>query len=252
MRMQAEQYRGQTLVANDGEKIGTIEDVYVDNATEQPEWALVNTGLFGSKQTFVPLTSASTDEGRVVVPFNKAQVKEAPSVDADGDLDEAEETRLAQHYGLGYSKQTSPSGMPQRDQPAPIEGPQRGLETDNAEHGMELHREQLNVGTVRRPSELVRLRKHVVTENVTQTVPVQHEEIRVERTPIEDNKPGQHHIAENEQVAEMELANEEPVIEKRVVPTERVNLSKDVSTEQRTVEGAVRHEQVDVERSGDR
>ena len=247
----AEQYRGQTLVANDGEKIGTIEDVYVDNATEQPEWALVNTGLFGSKQTFVPLTSASSEEGRVVVPFNKAQVKDAPAVDADGDLDEAEESRLAQHYGLGYSKQSSPSGMPQRDEPTPIEGAKERSDTANAEQGMELHKEELNVGTVRRPSELVRLRKHVVTENVTQTVPVQHEEIRVERTPIEGGK-GEHHIAQNEQVAEMELANEEPVIEKRVVPTERVNLSKDVSTEQRTVEGEVRHEQADVERSGGR
>jgi stress response protein YsnF len=245
--MQAEQYRGQTLVASDGEKIGTIEDVYIDNATQQPEWAVVTTGLFGSKQTFVPLTRASEDQGKVVVPFNKSQVKDAPSVDADGDLDEAEEMRLAQHYGLGYSHNPSPTGMP-------VDGGSGGPATQtqgngNSGQGVELHEERLDVGTVRRPSELVRLRKYVVTENVTKTVPVQHEEVRIERTPIEGGAAGEHQIAQGEEVTEVQLNSEEPMIRKDVVATERVNLNKEVTTEQRSVEGQVRREQVDVQRN---
>lgn len=118
---------------------------------------------------------------------------------------------------------------------------------------MELHEERLKVGTTQRPSELVRLRKYVVTENVTRTVPVQHEEVRIERVPVEGNLgAGQHQIADGEQVVEMELHSEEPVIEKEIVPTERVNLSKQVTTEDRTVEGQVRHEQADIERNANR
>ena len=95
--------RGQELRGSDGEKIGTIEEIYLDTETQQPEWAIVITGLFGTKQTFVPIRDAGTSDGGVTVPFDKATVKDAPTIDPDGSLSEREEAELYRHYGLEYS-----------------------------------------------------------------------------------------------------------------------------------------------------
>src|SRR3954462_5067312 len=96
--------RGQDLYDRDGDKLGTIEEMYLDADTEQPEWALVNTGLFGTKSTFVPLRDASSDGDHIRVPFDKATVKDAPRIEADGRLSQREEGELYRHYGLEYSE----------------------------------------------------------------------------------------------------------------------------------------------------
>ena len=95
--------RGQDLIGRDGDKLGTIEEIYLDTDTDQPEWALVTTGLFGTKQSFVPISGASRAGDGVTVPFDKATVKDAPTVDPDGRLSESEEQQLYRHYGLDYS-----------------------------------------------------------------------------------------------------------------------------------------------------
>jgi uncharacterized protein (TIGR02271 family) len=112
--------------------------------------------------------------------------------------------------------------------------------------------EELRVGTVRRPSELVRLRKYIVTENVQTTVPVSREEVRIEREPITEANIDQAMDGPELSTEEHELTlNEERVVvEKQVVPKERVRLDKDLVTEQQTVNEEVRKEQIDVERDG--
>src|SRR3712207_5464461 len=107
------QYRGQDLLDRDGDKIGRIEEIYLDTETNQPEWALVNTGLFGTKSTFVPIRDASEAGGSLRVPFEKARVKDAPGVDAGGELSQQEEAELYRHYGLGYSEARSDTGLPE-------------------------------------------------------------------------------------------------------------------------------------------
>jgi sporulation protein YlmC with PRC-barrel domain len=93
-------WRGMTIVDTAGDKIGTIEDIYLDRQTGEPEWASVKTGLFGLKSTFVPIADAElTGENQVRVPFQKEQVKDAPKVDADGELSPEEERRLYEYYG---------------------------------------------------------------------------------------------------------------------------------------------------------
>jgi sporulation protein YlmC with PRC-barrel domain len=93
-------WRGMTMVDADGDKIGTIEDIYLDRQTGEPEWASVKTGLFGLKSSFVPISGADvTGENQVRVPFHKEQVKDAPKVDADGELSPEEERRLYEYYG---------------------------------------------------------------------------------------------------------------------------------------------------------
>jgi uncharacterized protein (TIGR02271 family) len=248
-------WRGQDLFGADGDKLGTIEEIYLDADTEQPEWALVNTGLFGTKRSFVPLRSASSDGGQITVPFDKGTVKDAPKVDPDGQLSQREEAELYRHYGLEYSESQSDSGLPEGGAGAsagttgdrePVGRDVSGPTTDDA---MTRSEEELNVGKAERESGRVRLRKYVVEDEVTQTVPVRREEVRVEREPITDANVDDalDGPAISDEEHEIVLHEEEPVAEKRAVPKERVRLDKDVTTEERQVSDTVRKEQVEVD-----
>jgi sporulation protein YlmC with PRC-barrel domain len=94
-------WRGMKMVDADGEKIGTIEDVFLDRQTGEPAWAAVKTGLFGLKHTLVPIRDAEvTGDEEVRVPLQKDQVKDAPRIDPDGELSPEDERRLWEHYGL--------------------------------------------------------------------------------------------------------------------------------------------------------
>jgi uncharacterized protein (TIGR02271 family) len=107
--------------------------------------------------------------------------------------------------------------------------------------------ERLRVGTEGVEAGRARLRKYVVTENVTQTVPVSHEGVRVEREPVtEANRDtamtgpeiteAEHHVT---------LHAERPVVEKETVPVERVRLGTEKVTEEREVSETVRKEQIE-------
>jgi uncharacterized protein (TIGR02271 family) len=242
--------RGQDLIGRDGDKLGTIEEIYLDTETDQPEWALVTTGLFGSKQSFVPISGASRAGDGVTVPFDKATVKDAPKVDPDGRLSGSEEQQLYRHYGLDYggtsgSGATGDRGDDVRDRDA-LGRDTSGPTTDDA---MTRSEEELRVGTAEREAGRVRLRKYVVEDEVTRTVPVRREEVRVEREPITDANVGDAmagpEISEEEH--EVVLHEEEPVAEKRTVPKERVRLDKDAHTEEREVSETLRKEEIDVD-----
>jgi stress response protein YsnF/sporulation protein YlmC with PRC-barrel domain len=187
------QFRGGTLSDADGDKIGSVEEIYLDAETGAPEWALVNTGLFGTKSTFVPLRDASEAGGELRVPYEKATVKDAPRIDADGQLSQSEESELYRYYGLEYSEARSDSGLPEggsatgRIDRDAAGGDVSGPETDGA---MTRSEEELRVGTTEREAGRARLRKYVVEDEVTKTVPVRREEVRVEREPITDANIG--------------------------------------------------------------
>jgi uncharacterized protein (TIGR02271 family) len=237
---QAYEWRGREVVTADGDKIGTLAEIYMDSESGEPEWATVTTGMFGTRQSFVPLSQADHKGGRVVVPYDKDQVKDAPSVDPDGELSTEEESALYEHYGVrtGTGTGVRVSGQVGRD----VSGPT----TDDA---MTRSEEELRVGTAERERGRVRLRKYVVTEEVQQTVPVQREEVRVEREPItdanRDRATAGPEISEEEH--EVVLHEEEPVVEKRVVPKERVRLDRDVVTDEAEVSDEVRKERIETE-----
>jgi uncharacterized protein (TIGR02271 family) len=240
-----EEWYDRTLLDRDGTKIGKVADIYFDHETRKPEWALVNTGMFGTRHTVVPITSVSASGTDLMVPFEKDLVKDAPNVGTDEELSESDEATLADYYGLEYSKAPSRSGLPTETGGRP-EPRTEGGEDD----AMTRSEEELRTGTVRRPSELVRLKKRVVTEQQQVTVPVQREEVRIEREPIteanRDEAMSGPEITEAEH--EVVLNQEEVVVEKKVVPKERVRLDKDVSTAEETVDETIRKEQIDVER----
>ncbi|HEX8854283.1 MAG TPA: PRC-barrel domain-containing protein, partial [Thermoleophilaceae bacterium] len=95
--------RGQQVVGPSGDKIGKLEEVYVDSATGKPEWFAVSTGLFGTRLSLIPIAGANLRDDTVQVAYDKAKVKDAPNVDPDGDLSQDQEARLYGHYGLAYS-----------------------------------------------------------------------------------------------------------------------------------------------------
>src|SRR5918996_4223150 len=180
-------WQGRTMADADGDKVGTIESIYVDDQTGEPEWALVNTGLFGTKSSFVPLAQASSSGDQVQVPYEKQLVKDAPRVDTDQHLSEAEEQQLWRHYGLDYDSEyaTDRDGDSVYDD---VQGTAVGRDTSGptTDDAMTRSEEELRVGTQARERGRARLRKYVVTETQQVTVPVQREEVRVEREPITD------------------------------------------------------------------
>ena len=235
-------WQGRTMVDRDGSRIGTIDAIYLDDQTSQPEWALVNTGLFGTKASFVPLAQATQTDQDVRVPYDKQLVKDAPRIDPDQHLSEAEERQLWRHYGLDYDRTTRRRATDRGAVGRDVSGPT----TDDA---MTRSEEELRVGTTERERGRVRLRKYVTTEQVQRTVPVQRERVRVEREPITDANldaaTSGPDISEEEH--EVTLHEEEPVVEKRVVPKERVRLDKDTVTGEERVTEEVRKEQIDVQ-----
>jgi len=250
-------WRDRDLIDNDGDKIGKIDDIYLDRETDQPEWAVVTTGLFGTKRTFVPLQEATPDQDGIRVPFEKATVKDAPKIDPDGELSRDEEQTLYRHYGRDYADYDGPSGVLDRDTARDDVDTRRderggpGVDTSgrNTDEAMTRSEEELQVGTTEREAGRVRLKKYVVEDEVTETVPVRREEVRVEREPITDANVDRatDGPAISEEEHEVTLRAEEPVVEKRTVPQERVRLEKDVETEQREVSETVRSERIDVD-----
>jgi hypothetical protein len=103
-------WRGRVMVDRDSDKIGEVVDIYLDNETDRPEWAVVKTGLFGLRSTFVPLAEAKEVGDELQVPHQRLQVKQAPNIEPDGQLSAAEEAELYRHYGLDYDTVTLDSG----------------------------------------------------------------------------------------------------------------------------------------------
>jgi uncharacterized protein (TIGR02271 family) len=244
-------WRGRTMVDRDGGKVGPITDIYADDRTGQPQWALVDTGLFGARSTFVPLVQATVTGDDVQVPFRKDLIKDAPGIEPDRHLSVAEERELWRHYGLDYGAggQDLPGGREAGEDTTGRDV--SGRATDTA---MTRAEEELEIGTAKREQGRVRLRKYVTTEQVTQTVPVQREEVRLEREPITDaNRDAAMSGGDlTEEEHEVTLHTEEPVVEKRTVPKERVRLDKDVEIDQRTVTEDVRREEIDIDDSSTR
>jgi len=230
------------VIGSEGEKIGTLKEIYLDQQTGEPEWALVNTGLFGMKSNFMPLAGATTSGDHVQVRFTKQQVKDAPGVGADDELSGSEEAELYRHYDLEYSEARSGSGVP----PGSREARRGSSARDDA---MTRSEEEVRVGTTREQAGRARLRKWVETEEVERAVPVRREKARVEREPITDanvdDATAGPEITESEH--EVVLHEEEPVVEKRTVPKERVRLDTDVETDEESVSEQVRKERIESE-----
>ena len=279
---EVQSWSGKQLVGPDEDKIGKIDHVYLDRQTGEPTFAAVKTGLFGSKSSLVPIAEAHSHDEHVHVAFSKDTVKDAPNVDADEELSEAEEQRLYEHYGQSYSAYEGPDhesfgnaqsgitggsfGGQTSDATAgatgttggyvegetrtgDVGGPGRDTSGANTDEAMTRSEEELRVGTQSRETGRARLRKYIVTEDVQTTVPVSREEVRIEREPITDANRGDAYDgpALSEEEHEVTLHAEEPVVQKDVVAKERVRLDTDTVTEDVQVNEEVRKEQIETD-----
>ncbi|MEU9631809.1 YsnF/AvaK domain-containing protein [Streptomyces luteogriseus] len=231
-----------------GDKIGDASHVFFDDVTGEPEWVSVKTGLFGTSESFVPIHDAALVEDHLEVPYAKDKVKDAPNVDIDagGHLSEQEEQRLYQYYGIDWDAawqdpRTGTGQMPGTTGTADA--------ADAADDSMTRSEEEMHVGVERREAGRARLRKYVVTEEQQYTVPVRHEEVRVEREPITDTNRDRAMAGPDITEAEHDvtLYEEQPVVETRAVPKERVRLTTEEVTEEETVTGEVRKERIETE-----
>jgi uncharacterized protein (TIGR02271 family) len=267
---------------SDGDKIGSVGQVYLDAQSGDPEWVTVKTGLFGTKETFVPLQRASVSDDRVTVGYAKAQVKDAPQIEADGPLSYAEEDQLYKHYGLtsltsagsdeyqgtGYQGDTSTyqgdTSTYQGDTSTYQGNTSTGSQGENIvtdrdssigdDGAMTRSEERLVTDTRTEEAGKARLRKYVVTGQQQVKVPVSREEVRLEREPITDANAGDAFagadITESEH--EVTLHAERPVVDTEAVPVERVRLGKDTVQDEETVSGEVRKEQIEFNGPDDR
>lgn len=235
----ASYYEDRAVLDRDGQKIGKVDSLYLDHAGGQLEWALVNTGLFGTKSSFVLLRGAAMHQEDLQVAFDKETVKNAPRVESGDELSSDEERRLFDHYGVAGD-----NGRSRRDTSS-SDGERR------SEQGGAMTRseEEMHVGTESRERGRARLRKYVVTEHEQVTVPVRHEEVQIEREPIDstnrDAAVSGAAISEDEH--EMTLHEEHAVADTEVVPKERVRMSKTTETEEETVSADLRKERIDTD-----
>jgi uncharacterized protein (TIGR02271 family) len=248
MSSDAQHYIGRTAVDLEGHKIGKIGQVYLDDRTGEPLWITVTTGLFGSRQSFAPISGSGLDGEDVKLAVSKDVIKDAPNVNDDEHISASEQDALYQYYGDSVSRA---SGRDQeRDGTQTGYGESRTAGTTSRSAGddaMTRSEERLNVSKESVEAGRARLRKYVVTENVTRTVPVSHEEVRVEREPITDANRDAARSGEpiSEDEHEVTLRAERPVVEKEAVPVERVRLATGTVTEDAEVSESVRKEQID-------
>nr|WP_300051051.1 PRC and DUF2382 domain-containing protein [uncultured Nocardioides sp.] len=262
---------GQTLYSSDNEKIGKIGQVFLDDDTDRPEFLTVNTGLFGMNESFVPAADVNVTGDGVRVPFTKDQVKDAPNVDVDsGHLDQSEERRLYDHYGMTYSERSSDSGLPEGGTgrstgtagtagTADTTGTtgtftsesSAGHDTSgpNTDDAMTRSEERLDVGTTSQEAGRARLRKYVTTEEETVTVPVKKERAVLETEPITDANRDEATSgpAISEEEHEVVLQEERAVVGKTTEAVERVKLGTETVTDEETVTEEVRKEHIEAE-----
>jgi len=245
---------GATAYDTGGDKLGKVGQVYFDDQTGRPEWATVNTGLFGTSESFVPLGDATFDGGRLTVMHSKDKVKGAPNVGDDGHLSEAEERTLYDYYGVGYDAAPAGGVPPATTGDQSDTGDQSytegrdtsGPTTDGA---MTRSEERLDVGTTTEAAGRARLRKYVETEHVTQTVPVRKEKAVIEREPITEANAGDATAGPDisEEEHEVTLSEERVQVSKSTEPVERVRLGTEEVVAEESVEADVRKERIDTE-----
>jgi uncharacterized protein (TIGR02271 family) len=218
-RDRADALYGRTVYSSDGEKLGTVDDVLVDDRGE-PVYIETKKGLFSGKRHVVPVSGMAASGDDLTVAYTKEQLENAPSF--DDEVDYERERQLGSYYGTDV-----------RD-------------WDDA---MTRSEEELRVGTRQVEAGRVRLRKWIETEPASETVTTRRETARVEREPITDANVGKATSGPelSEQEHEVTLTAEEAVAEKRTVPKERVRLETDTVTEEETVSDEIRKERIEVE-----
>src|SRR5918992_1036941 len=251
--------RGTPVYSSDGDKIGSVEELFLDEDTRQAEWIGLGTGFFGTKRVLVPVAGVDVRDDAVYVPYAKDHVKGTPDLDGDA-ISQETESRLYAHYGLPYSERRSETGLPERsDANADPEGiadtglqpgtPDSPGDTTEGTPTVTRSEEELRVGKRETEAGGLRLHKWVETEQVEVPGDLRREKARVTREPVDGSVSDQEIGAEQ---IEVTLREEKPVVEKETVAKERIRVDKEVEMGKETVRDELRKERVDVDDEGRR
>ena len=255
----------------DGDKVGGVQDVYVNDTSGQPDFVSVNHGLFGAGTSIVPLRGHTLRDGELHLAFPKDRINDAPDLDENGHLTTEDQDAFYRHYGLTETKDVTTydtgrhaaagaagagaAGAAGAGAAAGERRDVKDVETDAAAAGAAAtdkdaiirSEEQLNVEKDRVESGQVRLRKYVVNETETVEVPVEREEVRVVREPITDADRANFDGKIGEQEASVTLHEERVNVNKESVPVEKVSLEKDTVQDTERVSEELRKERFDTD-----
>jgi uncharacterized protein (TIGR02271 family) len=268
-----DRFAGYEVYDPTGSKIGKVDDLFVDEG-DQPEYIGVKMGLLGTRSTLIPweLVEVREDEGRIIASLDKDRVKDGPAFNDDREITPEFENEVYSYYGLqqigstedrgSYADYTSGTtgdaagpGMAMgdtetgefREHAADDEGVNQSRGDDLADEDelrVQRTEEELAAGTREREAGQLKVRKRVRTDREQIQVPTRHEEVSVERVPVE-GEASEAEIGEDE--ISVPVTEEEVVVEKRPVAKEEVRIRKDVVSDTETVEEDVRREEVEVE-----
>jgi uncharacterized protein (TIGR02271 family) len=268
-----DQYAGYEVYDRDGDKIGKVDDLFLDE-NDQPEYIGVKMGFLGMSSTLIPWEVARVDEGnhRIEVSVDKETAKNGPAFDDDEDITPDYEERVYSHYGLqraqtngergGYGEYYGDDeagkvgpGMREGDtETGEFRGHSEADEGLHQSHGSDLEdedelrvqrtEEELRAGTREREAGKLNVRKRVRTDREQVRVPTRREEVSVERVPVNEERTGAE-IGEDE--VSMPVVEEEAVVGKQSVVKEEVRVRKDVVQDEEVVEEDVRKEEVDID-----
>jgi uncharacterized protein (TIGR02271 family) len=254
-----ENLQNATVYGSDGDKIGSVGQVYLDDRTNEPSFVTVKTGLFGMKETFIPVDQATSTADGLQVPFDKAFVKDAPNIDADGSITPQEERRIHEYYSMDYPDTGTGTGRDTDAARGTAAGGAGGLGVQHAaddtagrdvdagrdSESVVARNEQLEVGTEVRETGRVRLRKHTYTDTETVEVPVSREEVVVEREAMDPDSTEARAGSGDEEVV-VTTREEVPVVDKTAT-AEKVTVDKKKVQDTERVAGTVQREDIEVE-----
>jgi uncharacterized protein (TIGR02271 family) len=245
-----DRFAGYTVYDPAGEKIGKVDDLFVDQSDE-PEYVGVKMGFLGTRSTLIPWESVSTadDEGRTItVDTEKDKAKNGPTFDDDREITPEFEEEVYSYYGLSRSASTEESGdygsYYAEDATQTTGVSDRTELADEDELRVQRAEEELTAGTREREAGQLKVRKRVRTDREQIEVPTRHEEVSVERVPA-SGEASEAEIGEDEVV--VPVTEEEVVVGKRPVVKEEVRIRKDVVEDTEIVEEDVRREEIEVE-----
>ena len=256
--MTPEDWIGRPIADVTGRPYGTLEELFVGRTTGEPEYGIVSVtrlGEQGTKRVAVPLEGASIEGDVVLLPLDRSRVREAPAVERTVESIPPEAGEMIARFFAGSWQSDRTVEQPAVTAATTPVAPVVPDVPDTGEAEVVRSEEELVVDKETHATERVRLRKVVVEEEVTVTVTLRREELRIEREPVEqapvadvdhlERGSGDAQLVEGE--LEFVLLAEEPVVHKRVVPVERIKVARDTIVDQRRITDQVRKERVEVD-----
>src|SRR5215204_516711 len=251
-----DRYAGYAVYDRDGEKIGKVDDLFVDEG-DRPEYIGVKMGFFGTSTTLIPMGIVTADDRSrsLTVNLPKSTVKDGPRFDDDHEITPEYERQVHEYYALAgtgttegrgtYGEYYGDGGLAgEHERSDEGVGQSRGDDLeDRDELRVQRSEEELRAGTREREAGSMRVRKRVRTDRERIEVPVRREEVSVERVPV-SGEATEAQIGEDEVV--VPVTEEEVVVDKRAVAKEEVRVRKDAVEDTEVVEEDVRREEVDV------